>query len=285
MSRATRLRWDHLSPSPPGGREDAWPTSPLVRDFKEFFALLAHLKERAEEDPWSLSPSTEGMDPEERAGPVAREIRGALRRKIRELGETATRRGGTKEGERFQEAAYVMAALVDEIFLTLPWVGKEAWLEGLLEAELFQTHTAGEQLFVRAEGLLTRGEDGDRDLAAVYLMALTLGFQGRYRGAADTQPLTDLKDRLLAFIMPSPPADESTDPLFEQPYAHIRAGRPDLRLPRTQWWAGAVVAALVLYVVASALVWRHVADPVRELTEEVRAGTLVSDGSMGEGGT
>jgi hypothetical protein len=58
----------------------------------------------------------------------------------------AGRRGGEYGVLYYKEAQYVMAALADEIFLTLDWTGRDTWRSDLLETRLFGTYDAGEKV-------------------------------------------------------------------------------------------------------------------------------------------
>ena len=55
------------------------------------------------------------------------------------------------------------------------------WLRKPLQAELFGTHTAGEEFFVSLQQLLGRGDSADlADLIEIHYLCMLLGFSGRY---------------------------------------------------------------------------------------------------------
>lgn len=160
------------------------------------------------------------------------------------------------EVKAYDLARYVMAALADEIFiLELDWAGRDAWTHWLLEHALFGTRSAGRELFMHADRLLRAGAQGPQqvDLAAVFLLALRLGFKGQHRG--DPQgALRDYSTRLLQFIRARRRMPEE-EPAFPQPYQHPLSAREESRMtPLTRWYVAGGVA-LALYLLASSVIW------------------------------
>ena len=90
----------------------------------------------------------------------------------------------------YREAQYAMVAVADEVFVRLAWNGATYWASNLLETERFATRRAGQAVFERIDGLLERADPDDKELAAVYLTALALGFQGKYADRFDGAPST-----------------------------------------------------------------------------------------------
>jgi type VI secretion system protein ImpK len=80
-----------------------------------------------------------------------------------------------------QAVQYAFVALIDEVLLFTEWSGQVAWQTTPLEFRLFNTRTSGETLPDEMEHLIERQDSSERDLAAVYLMTLVLGFRGRLR--------------------------------------------------------------------------------------------------------
>ncbi len=184
------------------------------------------------------------------------------------------RRVGEEGNFRLDRAQYVMASLADEVFVNLEWEGHELWAHDPLESHLFHSHVAGEWIFERAEALLREGEDGDRELAVIYLWALCLGFQGRYRGVADPRPLQDLRRRLLAFVTRGSPSLAGADShLFPQALENKLVSAEPLRLPPVQRWAMILVAMVVLYLFVGHLVWRDVSSELRDVNQRMDEAT------------
>jgi type VI secretion system protein ImpK len=96
--------------------------------------------------------------------------------------EEARERLADHEIVELGEAQYVMVAMADEAFLSHPWAGRDAWAGHPLESERpFQSHVAGEKIFVRLDEILAGRATVSSALLGVYLAALALGFRGRYR--------------------------------------------------------------------------------------------------------
>ena len=83
------------------------------------------------------------------------------------------------------------------MLLNTAWIGRDSWTSRLLEAALFRTSVAGDRIFERIEEVLSTREPSRRDIARLYLFALALGFQGRYRGMNEDPRLAGLREELL----------------------------------------------------------------------------------------
>jgi type VI secretion system protein ImpK len=157
-----------------------------------------------------------------------------------------------------EECRYVLAIFADEVLVNTPWYGQQAWRENLLEDALFDTHNAGDRFFEEVERLLRERDPARAEVAAVYLMALALGFQGRYRGLGAEALLQDLQRQLFSFAFQRPPdPDSPRRHLVDQAYAHTRDERADRRLERRWPWAAAMGAVLLSALAASSALWLH----------------------------
>ncbi|MCY0388387.1 DotU family type IV/VI secretion system protein [Robbsia sp. Bb-Pol-6] len=180
------------------------------------------------------------------------------------------------EIDNVADARYLKAALADEILLTRPWAGRESWTRHLLESAVFQTHVAGEAVFERIDRLLADRDPSRRRLARLYLFALAMGFEGRYRGGADLARLESYRLALFQFAYRRPPdpggqgrvLDEAP---YKQTLSHL-APRRNAALSR--WWVGAALAAAGL-LVASEILWLSTTWPIREGLRSVGEGTVV----------
>ena len=168
----------------------------------------------------------------------------------------ASRIAGPIGLEFHREAVYVMAALTDECFVHLAWEGREYWLSHLLEARFFRSHFAGERFFTRIDELLIRDDDAAAEIAAVYLMALALGFRGRYFEPRYDTVIDSYRSRLFFFISRrDPEVAESAKRLFPPAYRYtIQAGAPR-RLPNPRPWIFAVCGAVIAWVLVAQSLW------------------------------
>jgi type VI secretion system protein ImpK len=166
-----------------------------------------------------------------------------------------------------------MASLADEIFLNLPWSGRSAWQANLLEARLFQSHRAGEEIFQRIDRLLLDQDPAQRPLAELYLAALALGFQGKFRGRAEGPQALETYRRHLyqALERRDPIVLEGRQRLCPEAYAGLLdQGRPR-RLPllRSTWIA--LGALLLVWLLASHFLWRDLIAEMAEIITRVLA--------------
>lgn len=126
-----------------------------------------------------------------------------LHRRLLDLLETQMLRA-KRDGTRFEvqdlmDACYLKAALADEILLNAEWAGRERWTLHLFESTLFHSNVAGDEVFERIERLLADREPARRRMARLYLFALAVGFQGRFRGTDGLGQLREYREALYEF--------------------------------------------------------------------------------------
>lgn len=107
----------------------------------------------------------------------------AFRHHTREALKTAASQalsaGYTADDTR--HATFAAVAFLDESVLNSQNPVFAEWLRKPLQAELFNTHIAGEEFFSNLQQLLGRGDSHDlADLIEVHYLCLLLGFSGRY---------------------------------------------------------------------------------------------------------
>src|SRR5215475_12859109 len=147
---------------------------PSVALFQQFTSDLINLKQQVL-SPEPSESTTFDLQSESEGGPAVLVSRAnAIWNKVLVLLDqqtvAATRIAGPAGLEFHREAIYVMAVLAGEIF------------------------------FRRLETLLRREDEAAAELAVVYLMALSLGFRGKYWGAAHEPILDSYRARLFSFI-------------------------------------------------------------------------------------
>lgn len=227
----------------------------LMAQFQEFYSELVRLKWRIGHDEWLVLTGDEKPDVVAETSPNA--VWQVLLTLLERQALESRRGGGDFAAEIYAQAQYVMAALADEIFLNLDWPGQEAWRSNLLEAKLFQSHTAGDVIFERLDELLLATDPVYFELARIYLAAVALGFQGKYRGQdnADLE-LAAYRRRLLAFITQrEPTALEGRERFFPEAYAHTLDRSEGRELPYLRRWVLAFVVLVAVWILASHLAW------------------------------
>jgi type VI secretion system protein ImpK len=182
----------------------------------------------------------------------------------------AWRYGGTYGAEFYKEAQYVMVALADEIFLHTEWEGKRAWVSNLLETKFFQSHVAGELFFQKLERLLHDRDPVYKDLAAVYLMALSLGFRGKYRGLDDRGQLARYREQLFSFIFRREPnLENESKHIFPEAYFHTLREETKKRLPHPRIWIGVLCLVIVTYLAATHLLWVDLTSRLEQVNDRI----------------
>ncbi|MBM4440926.1 MAG: DotU family type IV/VI secretion system protein [Candidatus Rokubacteria bacterium] len=247
----------------------------LLARFREFYREVIRLKQMVQGGTWHTAPPPETPAPAAAAAPgegtqVAARVWQRLVSILETQALTAGRSTGAYGAELYREAQYVMAALADEVFLNTEWEGRETWRSNLVEARLFGSHKAGDELFQRLETLLSRRDPVWAEVAKVYLMALALGFRGRFRGLDDGGQLDAYRRQLFTFVFQrKPELQTSTRPLFEEAYAHTLTEGRGQRLPTARPWAFVLVAVIAMFLVSSHVVFKRVTDPLHDVTQAI----------------
>jgi type VI secretion system protein ImpK len=226
----------------------------LVEQFRSFFGEMCLARSKAMQ--------TQETDP----SAAAAEVSGGLINLI-ELQTLESRRDGNRfELESIADSRYLKAALADEILLNTQWVGRDSWTSHLLEATLFRSSIAGEKIFERIEQLLSNREPSSRNMAKIYLFALALGFQGKYRGSTELGKYNGYRDELFQFVYQRMPDLSARDRvLSELPYSNTLAHIAPRKLPNFSRWSIIFILIFLGLLAASELLWLWQSWPVRQL--------------------
>ena len=250
------------------------PTVSVLEHFRAFWEDVATLRDAAVSQavPTAEAPNGTALVH------VPTSIRERLLNRLRSQdGEIATY--GKASLAYFRDAQYVMAAMADEVFVTLPWGGARYWSANLLETQLFGTRFAGQAIFARIDRLVQEGQPEHRELAAVYLSALALGFRGKYADRSDGGEIDRCKSRLYGFIFgKAPDLAHPFRRLLPQCYAStIVAGEGRrLRNPRVWWWT--VAAVVVVWLLGSHVLWVRLVSPLNDPIATIRTLTGEANG-------
>ena len=166
----------------------------------------------------------------------------------------------------FKDAQYVMAALADEIFLNLKWGGAGLWKEPMLETQLFSTHVAGEMFFKKLDALLTSFSAATLPLAMIYLLALSFGFRGQYRGRQDESKISWYKDQLYTLVNGGAPnrIREPHNKFMESCYDFTITEPPLRGLPDVKTWTYWIGGVLLAYVFVTYIIWYGLSSEIYE---------------------
>lgn len=265
-------------------RHNTYINSVILQDFRAFYRTLLLLKGRAfqatpspsadvlstADSPTDGTAGTTKADndvkkdtqplpqkdtPPSTVSEIRRELETVLTNQYKELGSS---RGGYA-ARYYEEAQYIMVALADETFINLNWWGKEEWEDNLLESLMYNTQDAGDKFFENLDAFLEKPHASQTtDMAALYLIALGLGFKGRYKDSGYESTLSKYKERLYRYI-----ASEDTELLHNQSrlfplaYDQIISDRQSPMMPNIRaWWVSLGVLAGG-YLLFSSVIWLH----------------------------
>ena len=143
---------------------------------------------------------------------------------------------------RADQAAWFVAALLDDLAMNTPWGGHSDWPGQPLVVTLYGDVDAGERFFERAEDLM-RYPDRDRDMLELAYMCLSLGFRGKHRitGPAGEGALTQTRSTI-ARILRQP--DTDTAPLSPN-WQGVKAADEPSRFIVPLWTIGIAAIALI----------------------------------------
>ncbi len=159
-----------------------------------------------------------------------------------------------RECNLMEEALFVMAALADELFIMeLNWPGRDHWEMVLLEEKVFHSCYAGEQFFTGVAGLLNERalDPQQQKLAAVYLLALRLGFAGRFRDKP--QKLAYFRQQLFKRL--SVGGQDSDTPVCPQAYEYVMASWQEQRLAPLAGWYRVMALGALAYLSVGGGIW------------------------------
>jgi type VI secretion system protein ImpK len=228
-------------------------TFAYAQHFLEFYSEVSKLK-RSVEQQGSTDPAFAGHAP---ASVDSEFIIQRLQALLEAQALLVGRRSSDFVAAQFREAQYVMAALADDIFLYgLEWRGRETWRENVLEYRLFKTRYAGERIFDNIEAILRNQDRRQEELAPIYILALSLGFKGRYRRPEDRSIIEDYANRLFEFVFDHPADMHAPGRRFiPQAYDHTVAGAPPKGGRLRASWPLALAATVGAFLVISQIMW------------------------------
>jgi type VI secretion system protein ImpK len=262
---------------------------PLLRQFREFYEVVARLRRTVESRAYSgvpLQPTRGGLPSETSSVPplpeqapqssalsvalaesvdpttlqVWREMALYLDQKMYEVKLAAS----SLTHDFLEELVYLMAAFADETFACLVnWPGKDYWSEHWMELRLFHSQIAGDDIFRRIDKILTRQDYGAEELSSIYLMVLALGFRGRY--LRDPAAVDVYRKRLFdRLLMTNPDLRRDSLRLFPEAYRHTISEGAPVRLPEPRKWWLVVAGVVATWLVVSTIAWLSVTHPTEQ---------------------
>ncbi len=239
----------------------------LLKQFQDFYREVMHQKARIGRTSGN-GEHTEKTD----SHPIFADLLNVLETQSAE----ARRQGGEYGVSFYKDAQYVMAALTDDIFLNMDWEGKDAWKSNLLEFKLFGTYTAGEVFFHKVDKLLKARDPSYVEMAGVYFYAISLGFEGKYKGKPERGELEAYREQLFAFIFQkNPDVLDGTGNLFPRTYASTLAKEEGDKLPHLKWWIGVTIGLLLFPLALSHGIWVFNTYELNQLLDSILKKILI----------
>ena len=226
-----------------------------MEQFRAFFDELVKAQRRVADVP--------DTDPDEAAQGMSRHLLNVL-----EIQTLQSRRDSTRfDIENVADARYLKAVLADELLLNTQWAGRERWTSYLLESALFRTNIAGDLVFKKIEALLSDREPSRREIARLYLFALAMGFQGRFRGAGEQADarLRSYREELYEFIYQRRADLGGRDrAVSESAYTNTLSHIAPRKLPTVSRWSVMALLVVVALLAISEILWLWQSWPVRQ---------------------
>jgi type VI secretion system protein ImpK len=237
-----RVRWMTPQTLPPEAEA-------ALRKFRQFYQELYAIKRQLADSDWGGVTGGRSIAtglPEA----LVRAVQQRLRRAIAAQGYGGPIAPGAPAGI---DPGYVMAALADEALLhDVAWPGHDGWAELPLEDFLYRSRIAGDRIFQAVDILAARYTPDADGLAMTILLALEMGFRGRYHGVDDQGEIERVRLDLYQIVFRARPRE--SDGLVTGA-AEKLAGANRVRLPPLQPWITATVAVGGGYLLLSLLLW------------------------------
>lgn len=267
--------------------------SPIVHGFQAFYYELLRQKEICLSKFFSKENSSEDPnvtdDPEViQAGGNSSEVEGLIVTVQKKLITTLDKifevisSKSRINAKILEEAKYVMTVLADEIFINMNWDGAKFWRFSLLEKQIFKSEVAGEKFFMFLDESISEINSINEEMAFLYLMSLSLGFKGRYKGTDNAEEyISWYKDKLYSMLhkKPSRLFYPGRANMIESCYEYTITDGNNQSLPDTHFWTIVITGVVVIYLTISYLVWFGITDEISDvltaISEQIRRGPLI----------
>lgn len=244
----------------------------ILESFQDFYREVIIQREFASRSPNQPefldkeSASSENIDELSLNGGLSERIQRKLRLMLEQFALNAQNHVTDFATSHFQEALYIMVSLADEVFLSFEWSGKNHWEDHLLEAQFFQTQIAGELLFTNLDSLCHANDPVRNEIAVIYLLALSLGFRGKYRGMSDHGHIARYRKQLFTMVNRETsnlyfPGRET---LIADCYDHNQSSPYGRGLPDVRTWLYVFAGIIGLYLFISSTLWYKIAHDLNK---------------------
>lgn len=240
----------------------------ILKNFNQFFAQIVLGKKRAQEG--LLTSSTTDAGEQEKLLAFVGEISNSLATTLEEQESSISHEGGDFLNAYYQEGLYIMAALADETFLTLDWVGQGFWDMYLIEQKIFKTQISGDKFFTNLDAYLLNRDPLTIDLGSLYYFTLALGFRGKYRGINDNGAIKNYMHQLFVFVTRQEPSFEKKNyVLFPEAYGYMQYQGELLTLSNPRAWYAAFAALVFGMGILGSGLWYFQTSQLNAITNRI----------------
>ncbi|MBR1944008.1 MAG: DotU family type IV/VI secretion system protein [Alphaproteobacteria bacterium] len=162
-----------------------------------------------------------------------------------------------------RDVKYIITVLSDETFINLNWEGTEIWKLYLLEKKLFKTEIAGDKFFNMADNALN--DLNNEEMAFIYLVALSLGFKGKYRDVENADEyLNWYKNKLYAIIHFNKEKlfYPGRQHLINSCYEYTCTEGTNKVLPDANYLIFTIISIIMLYILISYIIWFNITGDI-----------------------
>lgn len=245
----------------------------IVESFEEFYREVLKYKQLVYAKAWKKENGEPTASPEG----MAEYILTNLQTFLEQQAVTAAYGGNSFAENYYAEAQFIMVALADEVFLNIDWPGRPYWEANLLEQRLYNSHSAGQMFFTNLDNLLKNKDPIRVDLATLYLSALGLDFQGKYRHFDDEGALKAYRKKLFTFINRSEPyLFQVKSALFPEAYSHTLEGSGKKDLPNLRNWYIVFAGLGLTYLLVSYIIWYSATADISRILNRIIAYNTVT---------
>lgn len=241
-------------------------SSYIIESFEQFYGEVLKHKQ------FALSKSSKKPNTDTTSSPnaTAEFILSKLKSIINEQAKETGYAGNTFSENYFNEAQFIMVALADEVFLNLDWAGKTYWESNLLEQIIYGTHSAGQVFFEKLDVLLKEQSPIQKELGVIYLNALGLGFQGKYRHFNDRAILHSYRSRLFTYINRREPyLFKQHVHLFPDVYSHTLEANAPKQLATMRNWYFLIGGLALTYFIISYIIWYSATSDIKAIVDKI----------------
>lgn len=244
----------------------------LLGLFHEFYSVLEELKYMAGSGTWVFMEN--GEDKKEMSDVSA--TSGFVFQRLVSLFEEQEMRvskNGSEFGQAlFKDALFIMTAIADETFLTMKWIGQEAWSRYLLETKFFSSNAGGDIFYNRLDALLKERDAVHQEIAIMFLLALSLGFRGKYLGVNDSGIIDSYKEQLFSFIFHhSPDLGTPDKKIYPSAYMYTLEKKAKTVIPGLRKWYGLLAALIVSLLGISHILWMSMTGEIGKIVLQILA--------------